>query len=137
MTYSADAKAFLKTVTLLYVEDDCSTREQFAIFLNRMVGKLIIAADGQEGLDAFYAHRPDIIITDIQMPVMDGLTMAEKIHGAHPDLPVIFITAHEKSEYPGNITPIGVSRHVIKPVECDRLISCMLECAELVRLIRS
>ena len=65
----------LKRLTVLYVEDDELTREMYSQFLTRMVGVLITAKDGKEGLVAYHEHKPDVIITDITMPVIDGLEM--------------------------------------------------------------
>ena len=57
---------YLKTLTVLYVEDDGDTRKQFTDFLSRPVGTLITAVNGIQGLEAFKKHRPDIVITDIK-----------------------------------------------------------------------
>lgn len=122
----------LKCLTVLYVEDEEDARDQFTLFLKRIVGTLIVACDGAEGLAAYHAHHPDIIITDIQMPHMDGLTMAQKIHDLDPALPVIVITAFEQIDYLMKATVIGVEKYVAKPVQCDRLLKCLEECAELV-----
>ena len=67
---------YLRTLKVLCVEDDADTREPFAEFLQRPVGTLISAANGAEGYAAFLEHSPDIAVTDILMPVIDGLTMA-------------------------------------------------------------
>jgi len=63
---------FLKTLTVLYVEDDLDTREQFSDFLRRPVGTLITAANGEEGVEAFKKHHPDIVVTGCQSPQYPG-----------------------------------------------------------------
>jgi len=63
---------YLKSLTMLYVEDDENTRKQFCEFLSYCSGVLIKANNGEEGLQAYLLHKPDII-TDIRMPIMDGL----------------------------------------------------------------
>ena len=55
-------------ISLLYVEDDALTRENVAQLLNRLAVKLYVAGNGQEDLDLFRAHNPEIVMTDIMMP---------------------------------------------------------------------
>ena len=78
MNHMHDDSDFLKTLTLLYVEDDPDTCAQLAKFLRQCVATLITAASGAAGLVSYHTYRPAIVITDIQMPGMDGLTMAKK-----------------------------------------------------------
>ena len=66
----------LRELTLLYVEDEEEIREQLSRFLRRRVGTLYTAANGKEGLEMFRQHQPDLVITDIEMPIMNGLEMA-------------------------------------------------------------
>ena len=79
MSYFGQDDMYLKTLTVLYVDDDDDVRRQLDRFMGRRVGALITAGNGAEGLDAFRTHQPHIVITDIKMPVMDGLTMAQEI----------------------------------------------------------
>lgn len=124
---------FLKKLTVLYVEDDGDTREQFREFLKRPVGTLISAANGVEGLEAFTAHSPDIVVTDILMPQMDGLTMSYEIRGISPTVPIIVLTAFEQTDYLMRAINIGVDKYVTKPVNSYLLFECLLECAHRLR----
>jgi len=124
---------FLKTLTVLYVEDDEETRTQYCEFLSRPVGKLLTAADGAEGLELFIKHSPDIVVTDILMPVMDGLTMSYEIKGLNPAVPIIVITAFEQSDYLLRAINTGIDKYVTKPVNSCLLFDCLLECAHLLR----
>lgn len=85
-------------ITLVYVEDDPSIREEMEIFLGVRVKKLVVAANGLEGLELIEKENPDIIITDIQMPVMDGIEMIQKLHEKGNIAPVIALTAFSKSD---------------------------------------
>ena len=124
---------YLKNLTVLYVEDDDDTRAQFSEFLRRPIGTLITAANGAEGLEAFVEHTPDIVVTDILMPVMDGLTMAHEIRGIAPTVPIIVITAFEQTDYLMRAIDIGVDKYVTKPVNSYLLFECLLECAHRLR----
>ncbi|MEI6208975.1 MAG: response regulator [Desulfuromonadales bacterium] len=124
---------YLKTLTILYVEDDDDTRKQFSEFLKRPVGTLITASNGVEGLEAFKKHAPDIVLTDILMPKMDGLTMAHEIRGISPTVPIIVITAFEQTDYMMRAINIGIDKYVTKPVNSYLLFECLLECAHSLR----
>jgi signal transduction histidine kinase len=124
---------YLKTLTVLYVEDDDDTREQFSEFLQRPIGTLITAANGSEGLQAFTQHSPDIVVTDILMPIMDGLSMADEIRALAPTVPIIVITAFEQADYLMRAISIGVDKYVTKPVNSFLLFECLLECAHRLR----
>lgn len=124
---------YLKTLKVLYVEDDNDIREQFCEFLLRHVGALITATNGAEGLDAFVEHTPDIVITDILMPVMDGLTMAYEIRRLVRTVPIIVLTAFEQTEYLKRAIDISIDKYVAKPVNSTLLLECLLECAHRLR----
>ena len=130
MMQSEKNEDFLKTITVLYVEDDPDTREQLGRFLQRRVGTLITAENGAAGLEVFDSHRPQIVITDIQMPVMDGLTMAQKIRKLDPTVPIIIVTAFEQTDYLMRSIEIGMDKYVSKPTEPDRLVMALQACAD-------
>jgi len=124
---------YLKTLTVLYVEDEAYIRKQTTRFLTRLVGTLMTAADGIEGLEAFKTHRPDIVITDIQMPKMDGLAMAAEILAIDPSMPIIVVTAFEQTDYLMRAINIGIEKYVTKPVDSQLLIESLLDCAHRLR----
>ena len=68
----------LANLKVLYVEDEEFHREQLGIFLKRRVGKLYLAENGKDGLNKFKEFNPDIVITDLKMPEMDGIEMSQK-----------------------------------------------------------
>jgi signal transduction histidine kinase len=124
---------YLKTLKVLYVEDDSDTRKQCSDFLTRPVGTLITASNGSEGIESFIRHTPDIVITDIMMPVMDGLTMAKEIRGMAPTIPIIVITAFEQTDYMMRAINIGIDKYVVKPVNSYLLFEALLDCAHRLR----
>ena len=124
---------YLKTLTILYVEDDFDAREQLGTFLQRRVGSLITAENGAAGLEAFVGRHPHIVVTDIQMPEMDGLTMTQEIRKLDATVPVIVVTAFEQTDYLLRSIEIGMDKYVTKPVNPDRLHAALLQCAERLR----
>jgi len=133
MTPPGPDQAFLAQLTVLYVEDDPEVRHETAAFLRRRVGRLCLAANGQEGLDACRLERPDLLVTDLMMPVMDGLTMVETLRAERPDLPVVVVTAFERVEYLMRALTLGVDRYVLKPLDPDLLEAALLHCAHGLR----
>ena len=68
----------LKKYRLLYVEDNPEISEEIVFFLEPLVKELYVAYDGEEGLALYKEHKPDLIVTDIQMPIMNGIDMIKK-----------------------------------------------------------
>ncbi|HCA27032.1 MAG TPA: diguanylate cyclase [Betaproteobacteria bacterium] len=124
---------FLKSLTILYVEDDKDIREQLAQFLRRRVARLLVASNGQEGLDAYREHTPAIVITDILMPVMDGLNMAEAIKKQSPNTPIIVTTAFNETDFFLRAIDMGVDKYVIKPIDTDVMLTTLLKSVRQVR----
>ncbi|MDD5247645.1 MAG: response regulator [Rhodocyclaceae bacterium] len=122
---------FLRTLSVLYVEDDAEVRGQLARFLERRVKRLVVADNGRLGLDAFRADHHDIVITDIKMPEMDGLQMAAHIKAASRDVPIIVITAYSDRDYLIRAIELGVNRYVTKPIDPDALVEAIYRAVEV------
>ncbi|MBZ0157288.1 MAG: response regulator [Alphaproteobacteria bacterium] len=123
-------------IAVLYVEDEQITREIVAEMLKRKVRILHVAADGEEGIKAYRRHQPDIVITDIRMPVRDGLSMTREIKEEDRETPVIVTSAHSDSGYLMESIDVGVDRYVLKPIDMGKLFSALDRCAGLVMLRR-
>lgn len=125
----------LKRLTVLYAEDDDKIRKEVVHFLERRVGKLILAANGQEALVAFTANKPDIVISDIMMPEMDGLELAGAIRERDSAVPIIFTTAFNDIKYLHQAISLGVDGYTLKPIDLRQLLETITKCAE--SLLRS
>ncbi len=126
----------LKNFTVLCVEDELDVREELAQFLNRRVKKLYLGSNGEEGLALFKEHCPDIVITDILMPVMNGLDMTKAIKRLNPDVPIILTTAFNDPDFILRAIEIGVSKYVLKPIEIRPFLESIKEVAWLLRAQR-
>lgn len=115
----------LKHLSVLYVEDESEVRDLLTRFLSRWVGTVLTAANGQEGVRLFRERRPDLVVTDIKMPVMDGLEMAAAIRSTGKDVPIIVITAHSEHDYFLRAIEAGIDRYVTKPVNTDLLLDAL------------
>ncbi|WP_295436979.1 EAL domain-containing protein [uncultured Thiodictyon sp.] len=128
-----DDQDYLRALSVLYVEDEDEIRDELAVYLRRRVARVYTAADGQAGLDAFTNHQPDLVITDIRMPVMNGLEMAERIRAVNAKVPIIIMTAFEETSYFQKAIELGVDRYLTKPLNLDLLSSALLKCARVIR----
>ena len=110
-------EAHIKDISILYIEDEDAIREGYARALNRISNRVLLARNGKEGLELFKKERPDIVITDIRMPVMDGIEMLQKIKEIDPNCSVIFTTAHNDNVYLLQALDLQVDAYLQKPVE--------------------
>lgn len=123
-------------ISLLYVEDDPAARTQISVLLQRAVTTLYVAANGREGLELFSAHSPDIILTDIMMPVMNGLDMAREVRKLNPDCQIIVLTAFSDTEYMLDCISIGINQYILKPVDLSKLMQAVGACSDYIQLKR-
>ncbi len=122
----------LRSLNVLYVEDDPEIRRQLAIFLRRRVGNLLVAENGQQGLAQFKLHNPDVVITDIVMPLMDGLEMAEAIKRLNKEIPVIVTTAFNDQNFFITAIEVGIDHYVLKPIDTDALLEAVRKAAKSI-----
>lgn len=120
-------------LSLLYVEDDETIRSGVECFLKRRFEQVWLAKNGSEGLDLYHRTAPDIVITDIRMPEMDGITMARNILSADLDARIIITSAHNDADYLLESLNMGISHYVLKPIEHGKLNQAIMSCANTIR----
>ena len=106
---------------VLYVEDEEQIRDTLSEFLEYFSSKLYIANDGKMGLELYKKYTPDIVISDINMPLLNGIDMIELIKKINPNQYVIFITAHNESDYFIKAIEMQVDGYILKPIDLDKL----------------
>jgi CheY-like chemotaxis protein len=111
----------LKNMSILYVEDDRFIRTQFSKILNRLTKKFFVAEDGEQGLEMYRLEHPDIVLTDIEMPKMNGLDMSAKIKEINSDQAIAIMTAYNDDEMFLRAIDIGIDKYFIKPVRIPQL----------------
>lgn len=121
-------------ITVLYVDDEQVTRHRLVSLLEREAARVLEAGDGQEGLQQYRTYRPDVVITDIRMPVMDGIAMAREIKRADPDAEIIVTSAHNEAALLLDAIDIGVAGYLLKPVDTRLLLSAVAKVSERKRL---
>jgi diguanylate cyclase (GGDEF)-like protein/PAS domain S-box-containing protein len=132
---------FAKPVTrhaypVLCVEDDAPTLRVLAKLLESRFDRVITARDGLEGLDLFRQHRPGLVITDIVMPNLDGISMAREIRAQAPSARIIITTSHGGAELLLAAIEIGVTDYLLKPLSAERVYAAIDKCLRLAVLER-
>lgn len=110
---------------VLLVEDEEFARDELSRFLKRRVGKLYIASNGIEGLEIIQEKSPDLVITDLKMPYMGGIDMANKARESGYSEPIIIISALSDSDTILNAVDIGIAKYIVKPVDTKQLVDTM------------
>lgn len=113
----------LSKITILYVEDEKFNRDELSKFFKRRTGNLIIAENGLDGINKFKEFNPDLIITDLKMPVMDGLEMIKELRKLGSTVPIIVISALSDSKTILKAVDIGIVKYVVKPINLRDLLN--------------
>jgi len=128
------ANKVLKNYTILYVEDNKEISEEIVFFLDALTKKTYVAYNGQEGLELYKEHKPDIIITDIQMPVMNGIEMIRSIRNNNSTTPIIITTAFNEANYLIEAINMGVEYYLMKPLNLKELLKNLHRIVEPLEL---
>lgn len=126
----------LSTIRLLYVEDDTETREELQSILELYVSELYIAKNGREGLEYYKKYLPDIVVTDIQMPEMNGLSLAADIKTLNPEQQIVILSAYNDVEYLFRALELELQHYITKPISVERLLNKLAEITEHMTLAR-
>jgi diguanylate cyclase (GGDEF)-like protein len=118
---------FLQHFKILYVEDDADYINIMSQTLGNFSSNVITATHGQDGLQKFLEHSPDIVITDIEMPYMDGISMAQKIKELNKNVHIIVLSAYDDKSYLLDAINTGVSKYLLKPINQNILINSLYE----------
>lgn len=122
-----------RNITILYVEDDPTTYKLLCPMLEGQGYQVLLAKNGLEGLELFRRHLPDIILTDLKMPGMNGLEMAGIIRREAPAVQIIILTAFSDTDYLLNAIDIGINQFIRKPVEFTKLQAVITDCIKTIQ----
>jgi len=101
---------------ILYAEDAYITRVQISTELKKRFSSVSIASNGKEALELYLTEKPDIILTDIKMPIMSGDKFIKEVRYTHKDdkIPIIVISAYEKEFF--ELENLKIDKFIIKPI---------------------
>lgn len=115
--YVEKLKRYTKNLSVLYVEDDMVIQEQTHDFLSRFFDKITLAQNGAMGLETYKNGTYDLVISDINMPEMNGIDMCRQIRESNEEQPVIITSAYNDTEYFVALIDVGVDKFVMKPFD--------------------
>ncbi len=108
---------------LLLIDDDASLREVMTVILAEAGHEVVVAADGEEGIALARREAPDLVLTDMRMPGLDGMEVLRRLGGPEgPVVPVVVLTAYGTVEQAVAAMRAGASSYLLKPFERDELL---------------
>ena len=116
----------LKNINILLVEDEYELSSSLKSAIGEYFYSFTLASNGIDGLKEFEKNKVDLVITDINMPDMNGLEMSEKLRLSHPNLPIIILSAFSQKEYLLNAIDISITKYLIKPFDPDELLEYII-----------
>lgn len=120
----------LKNLKILYIDDEDYIREDAVEYLSFHCNNVYEACDGLDGLKKYEELKPDIIITDIKMPKLNGIDMIKKIRKSDKSTKVIIATAFLETSYLLEAVELGLIKYLKKPIMADTLLPVLQNCTE-------
>ena len=120
-----------QNLTVLYVEDDPMQREEIAEILHDFFKVVILAKDGQDGLEKFLSYKdengdyPDLVITDISMPKLTGIEMSKMVLEHNAEQLIIVFSAYNDTNYLLDLINIGIDSYLVKPMRSEQFLQVL------------
>ena len=114
--------------TLLYVEDEVAMRKVTVMFLKLYFSEIYEASNGIEALEIYKEKKPDVIMTDIEMPKMNGLEFCKRIREEDKNTPIMITTAYTSVEYLLEAVSLNLIKYLGKPLQEDEVLNALKTC---------
>lgn len=122
----------LKDLIILYIDDEEFIREDAIEYLSFYCDNVYGASDGLEGLEKYKEIKPDIIITDIKMPKLNGIEMIKEIRKEDKTTKIIIATAFLETSYLLEAVELGLVKYLTKPILEDTLLEVLKKCTDVI-----
>ena len=122
----------LKNMTILYAEDEIGIRQNIADSLRYYVKDVYEANDGEEAYSVYKDKSPDIILSDIHMPNVNGIEFIKKVRKEDRNIPVVMITAYTDKEYLLEAVTLHMEKYIVKPLDLDDLFETLDQCVNIL-----
>lgn len=119
---------------LLYVEDEKDTRDNVAEIFSLFFKEVLVAENGVQALELYKEQSVDLIVTDLTMPKMDGLTLIKEIREINPYQKVIVLSAHNTNENLMETIDLQIEGFLIKPLKIDRMLQLLYKISRDINL---
>ncbi len=123
-------------LSLLYVEDNPEARSSTLLILEQFFQNIDIAVDGRDGFDKFQSGKYDLIMTDINMPRLNGIEMIRLIRGIDISVPILVLSAHNEQNFFTDGIKAGIEGYLLKPIDISQFIDIMSRVIERIKLRR-
>jgi len=121
---------FGNSLSLLIVEDEKSLNSELSSMLSLLFSNVYSAHNGIEGLENYKINKPDIVLTDITMPKMDGIEMSQEIKNLNREQSILVLSAHGDTNYMIELIDIGIDQFILKPFDKNTLLYKLLKVSE-------
>ena len=123
-------------LSLLYVEDNLEARSSTLLILNQFFQDIDVAVDGQDGFEKFQSRKYDLIMTDINMPRLNGIEMIRLIRQTDMAVPVLVLSAYNEQNFFTDGIKAGIEGYLLKPIDIGQFIDIMTRVIERIKLRR-
>lgn len=127
----------MKNLKVLIVEDEQKLANLIRSSIKELFFKVTTAKDGLDGLKKFKTFKPDIVISDITMPNLDGLLMCQKIKEQNSSIAIIILSAYSQKEMLLQAIDLGISKYFIKPFDIESFIEYLKELSNKINKEKS
>lgn len=129
---SRELKSIAQNLSVLYVEDEEDTRVQIADLLRMFFKTVIVAENGKEGIEKYKTFPVDLTLSDLTMPVMDGVEMLKEIFTLNPDAKAIVMTAHNMGEKLLEDENLTSTEILYKPIDMTKTLQLLYDTCQRV-----
>ena len=122
-----------KNIKILYVEDEDNIRKNAVFYLERLFDTVFEAKDAFEALEIIEQENPHIIITDINMPKLNGLELIKNIRKKDNKISIIVLSAYTKTDYLLEAIELGLEKYLVKPIRHETIYPILINCVRKIK----
>jgi DNA-binding response OmpR family regulator len=113
--------SLLKNKNVLYIEDELDVLENISSILKQFFNQFFALSNAEDALEVFYDNDIDILIVDIELPMMSGIDFIKQIRKTHKDIPIVIISAYTKTDYLLESIELKLEQYIVKPFTTQKI----------------